>query len=164
MRFNVSHLLKAPIGARDVVHLSVGAVTLSADLVLHYLHGDIAFTRTSNGLLAEGRLNTELDCECVRCLTTVPLSFTFQLEDLIFALPQASPRVSEYRISEHGWVDTTQALREQILLNIPLSSLCRPDCRGLCIQCGQDLNVGTCGCEEQTVDPRLMKLRDLFQQ
>jgi hypothetical protein len=122
MRFNVSHLLKAAIGARDVVHLSVGTVTLSADLVLHYLHGDIAFTRTSNGLLAEGRLVTELDSECVRCLTTVPLSFTFQLEDPHLALPQAPSRVSEYR-TEHGWVDTTQALREQILLNIPEHSL-----------------------------------------
>jgi uncharacterized protein len=162
MRLNVSHLLKAPIGAKDVVHLDIGAVTLGEDLVLHYLRGDILFTRTADGLMAEGRLETELDGECVRCLASFPLPLTVQLDDLIFALPQASPRVSEYRIPESGWINATSALREQILLNIPLSSLCRPDCRGLCSQCGQDLNIGTCDCHEQTIDPRLAVLRDLL--
>jgi uncharacterized protein len=162
MRFNVSHLLKAPLGAKDVVHLDIEAVTLGDDLVLHYLRGDIRFTRTADGLMAEGQLETELDGECVRCLASIPLPLTVQLDDLIFALPQASPGVSEYRISESGWINGKAALREQILLNIPLSSLCRPDCRGLCSQCGQDLNTGTCDCHEQAIDPRLAVLRDLL--
>jgi uncharacterized protein len=162
MRFNVSHLVKAPIGARDVVHLDVGAVTLGGDLVLHYLRGDISFTRTTDGLLAEGQLDTRLGVECVRCLTEFSLPLTVQLDDLVFALPQAPSKVSEYRVSEHGWVNTALALREQILLSIPLFLLCRPDCKGFCSQCGQDLNSGTCDCEQQTIDPRLAVLRDLL--
>lgn len=162
MRFNVSHLVKASIGARDSVHLDVGAVTLGGDLALHYLRGDISLTRTTDGLLAEGLLDTALDSECVRCLEARSFPLMVQLEDLIYAVPQASSKVSEYRILEHGWIDTTLALREQILLNIPQSSLCRPDCRGLCSQCGQDLNNGTCDCEAQTIDPRLDVLRDLL--
>jgi uncharacterized protein len=162
MRFNVSHLVKAPIGARDVVNLDVGAVTLGGDLVLHYLRGDISFTRTTDGLLAEGQLDTRLGVECVRCLTEFSLPLTVQLDDLVFALPQAPSKVSEYRVSEHGWVNTALALREQILLSIPLFLLCRPDCKGFCSQCGQDLNSGTCDCEQQTIDPRLAVLRDLL--
>ena len=162
MRFNVSHLVKAPIGTRDVVHLDMGALTLGGDLVLHYLRGDIGFTRTIDGLLAEGQLDTALDGECARCLASFCLPFMVRLGDLTFALLQASSHVSEYRISKHGWVDATLALREQILLNIPLSSLCRPDCQGLCGQCGQDLNGGTCDCEETIIDPRLAALRDLL--
>jgi uncharacterized protein len=162
MRFNVSHLVKAPVGARDVVHLGLGAVTLGDDLVLHYLRGDISLTRSTDGLMAEGQLDTALDGECGRCLTSFSLSLTIQLDDLTFALPQASPKVSEYRVSEHGWIDGTLALREQILLNIPLSPLCRPDCRGLCSQCGQDLNEGMCDCPDQTIDPRFAVLRDLL--
>jgi uncharacterized protein len=162
MRFNVSHLVKAPIGARDSVHLDVGTVTLGGDLALHYLRGDISLTRTTDGLLVEGLLDTALDGECVRCLEALSFPLMVQLDDLIFALPQASSKVSEYRILEYGWIDATLALREQILLNIPQSLLCRPDCRGLCSQCGQDLNNGTCDCEEQTIDPRLDVLRDLL--
>jgi uncharacterized protein len=162
MRFNVSHLVRAPIGARDVVHLDVGAVTLGRDLVLHYLRGDISFTRTTDGLLAEGQIDVALDAECVRCLALFSLPLKVQLDDLTFALPQASSEGDGYRISEHGWVDTTLALREQIVLSIPQYSLCRPDCRGLCSQCGQDLNSGVCDCETQNIDPRLAVLRDLL--
>jgi uncharacterized protein len=162
MRFNVSHLVKSPIGARDVVHLDAGAVTLGGDLDLHFLRGDISLTRTTDGLMAEGQLKTSLDADCVRCLTSFSPPFTVQLDDLMFALPQVPSSVSEYRISEHGWIDTALALREQIMLSIPLAALCRPDCRGLCSQCGQDLNEGSCDCKEQAIDPRLAVLRDLL--
>jgi uncharacterized protein len=162
MRFNVSHLVKAPIGVRDVVHLDVSKATLGDDLLVHQLRGDISLTRTSGGLLAEGQLDVFLDGECVRCLASFPLPLTVQPDDLSFALPQASSEDGEYRISEHGWVDMTLALREQILLNIPFSPLCRPDCKGLCGQCGQDLNIETCDCDTQAIDPRLAVLRDLL--
>jgi uncharacterized protein len=162
MRFNVSHLVKAPVGAQDVVHLDKRAVTLGDDLFLHYLRGDIRLTLSTDGLLAEGQLDTALDSECVRCLASFPLSLTVQLDDLTFALPRASPQDYLYRISENGWIDADQALSEQILLNIPLRPLCRPDCRGLCSQCGQNLNTGTCDCQEQAGDPRLAALRDLL--
>ena len=161
MRYNFSHLVKAPIGVRDVVHLDTGTVTLGADLVLHYLRGDISFTRTTNGLLAEGKLDTALDSECVRCLATFAFPLTIRLDDLTFALPQASLEVSEYRVLEHGWIDMSLALREQTLLSIPFNPICRPDCAGLCSRCGQDLNIG-CDCEEQSVDPRFASLRDLL--
>jgi uncharacterized protein len=161
MRYNFSHLVKAPIGARDVVHLDLGTVTLGADLVLHYLRGDISFTRTTNGLLAEGKLDTALDCDCVRCLESFACPLMVWLDDLTFALPQASLEVSEYRVLEHGWIDMSLALREQILLSIPLKPLCHPDCVGLCSQCGQKLN-GVCDCHEHFVDPRFASLRDLL--
>ncbi len=162
MRLNVSHLVKAPIGTRDVVHLDMGAVTLGDDLVLQYLRGDISLTRITDGLMAEGQLDTAFDSECVRCLASFSLPLTVQIDDLTFALPQAPSKVSEYRISEHGWIYADEALREQIVLNVPFGVPCRPDCRGLCSQCGQNLNDGTCDCEEQTTDPRFEALRDLL--
>jgi uncharacterized protein len=162
MRFNVSHLVKAPIGTRDVVHLDMGAVTLGDDLVLQYLRGEVSLTRITDGLMAEGQLDTAFDSECVRCLESFSLPLTVQIDDLTFALPQAPSKVSEYRISEHGWIYADEALREQIVLNVPLGVPCRPDCRGLCSQCGQNLNDGTCDCEEQTTDPRFEALRDLL--
>ena len=162
MRFNVSHLVKAPIGTRDVVHLDRGAVTLGDNLVLHYLRGDISLIRSTDGLLAEGQLDTAIDGECVRCLTLFPLPLTVQLDDLVFALPHAPHNDDVYRVSGDGWIHADLALREQILLNIPFRSLCRPDCRGLCSQCGEDLNNGTCDCQKQTGDPRLAALRDLL--
>ena len=51
-------------------------------------------------------------------------------------------------------------LREQFVLAVPFAPLCREDCKGLCPQCGIDLNTGTCACEKP-VDPRLAALKGL---
>jgi uncharacterized protein len=162
MRFNVSHLVKAPIGTQGVLHLDSGAISLDRDLYLHSLHGEIILTRSTDCLLAEGQLDTTLDSECVRCLVSFPLSLTIQLDDLAFALPHISPQDNQYRISQDGWVNVDLALREQVFLDIPQYTLCRPDCRGLCSMCGQDLNNGSCDCKELKIDPRLAALRDLL--
>jgi uncharacterized protein len=50
-------------------------------------------------------------------------------------------------------------VRELALLDVPMRPLCRPDCQGLCMNCGQNLNEGDCGCEEEEIDPRLEALR-----
>ena len=162
MRFNVSHLLKAPIGTRDVVRLDIEAVTLGTDLFLHFVRGDISLTRGIDCLLMEGQLDTALNSECVRCLATFALPLTVNIDDLTFALPQASSDDHQYRVSQDGWIHADLALREQVLLNIPLRPLCRPACQGLCSQCGQDLNRGTCDCQQQTGAPRLSVLGDLL--
>jgi len=162
MRFNVSHLVKAPIGTQDVLHLNSGPISLDSDLNLHYLQGEITLTRSTDCLLAEGQLDTTLDGECVRCLASFPLSLTIQLDDLAFALPHIPPQDNQYRIAHDGWVNVAPALREQILLSIPQYTHCRPDCRGLCSMCGQDLNKGSCDCQESEIDPRLAALRDLL--
>jgi len=162
MRFDVSHLVNAPIGTQSMVRLDAETVALGDDLDLHYVRGKIIFSRSTDCLLAEGQLDTVLDSECVRCLTSFPLALTAQLDDLTFALPHISSQDDQYRVSKDGWIHANPALREQILLNIPLCPLCRPDCRGLCKDCGQDLNNGSCDCEEAKIDPRLAALRNLL--
>ncbi len=162
MRFNVSHLVKAPIGTQDVLHLNSGAISLDDDLDLHYLRGEINLTRSTDCLLAKGQVDITLDSECVRCLMSFPLSLTLQLDDFAFALPHISSQDNQFRISQHGWVNVDFVLREQVFLGIPQYTLCRPDCQGLCITCGQDLNNESCDCKELETDPRLAALRNLL--
>lgn len=57
-------------------------------------------------------------------------------------------------------IDLEPLLREQFVLAVPFAPLCREDCKGLCPQCGTDLNSGTCTCEEP-IDPRLAALKGL---
>jgi uncharacterized protein len=51
-------------------------------------------------------------------------------------------------------------LREEAILAIPMGALCRPDCAGLCPQCGQNWNEGPCDCEQDEIDPRFAALRE----
>lgn len=59
-------------------------------------------------------------------------------------------------------IDLDPVVREQVLLALPVSVLCRDDCKGLCSTCGEDLNVKDCGHGKvKEVDVRLAKLKDI---
>jgi uncharacterized protein len=52
-------------------------------------------------------------------------------------------------------------LREQVLLSLPVRTLCKPDCKGLCSHCGANRNLQPCSCDEGTNDPRWEALTGL---
>ena len=57
-------------------------------------------------------------------------------------------------------LDLTDLVRDVILLSQPLNNICSPDCRGLCMKCGANLNETECGCDRHIVDPRLAALQE----
>jgi uncharacterized protein len=58
-------------------------------------------------------------------------------------------------------IDMADDVRQTVLLAVPLKNVCREDCRGLCPQCGRNLNDGACDCKETRVDGRWDKLKEL---
>jgi uncharacterized protein len=129
------------------------------DLKVEFVRGTLRLTRTNRRILVKGNLRTAVETECVRCLTLFRLTLTIQLEEL-FALSSAVDPI--YFINDDGWLDLKQPLREQILLTMPIQVVCRPDCKGLCSQCGQNLNEGPCDCKTDEIDPRLATLKSLL--
>ena len=67
----------------------------------------------------------------------------------------------EFSLYEGDEVDLTPLIREQVLLALTDRPLCQEDCRGLCPQCGANLNESACGCRSERFDPRLAVLRTL---
>jgi uncharacterized protein len=65
---------------------------------------------------------------------------------------------SYYRDDE---VDLNELIREQFYLALPMKPLCTEECRGLCPQCGANLNTDTCDCATEWVDPRLAALKNI---
>jgi len=59
-------------------------------------------------------------------------------------------------------IDLAQLVREQFYLAIPMKPLCSEGCKGLCRECGTNLNTGTCGCVREWTDPRLEVLKSLL--
>ena len=59
-------------------------------------------------------------------------------------------------------IDMNPLVRDTILAAQPIRNLCRPDCLGLCLKCGADLNDGDCGCDRRVIDPRLAALQDFI--
>ena len=105
-----------------------------------------------------GHLRTAVETACARCLEPAhqPVEKDF---DLYYRPVQTIAREEEVEIDDaelevgfyqgHGLL-LEDALREQVLLDLPMKILCQPDCKGLCPQCGKDLNAGPCGCAPVT--------------
>ncbi len=87
-----------------------------------------------NGVLVQGQLQTTLICRCDRCLEN-------------FNLPVVTDEVCHFFEEVHTTeLDLTEDIREDILLLFPQRAFCRADCRGICPNCGQNLNVSECRC------------------
>src|SRR6185503_5411291 len=108
-----------------------------------------------------GRLRTAVKGQCRRCLTDVRLPITAEIGALFSQEPDAADDPDAYPLPpDAGMIDVTPALREELILAVPAYLECRPDCKGLCPRCGQDLNLGPCDCAPAT-DPRWAALEPL---
>jgi uncharacterized protein len=165
MRYNVASLLKSPVGTQMTVLVAVGHQQLGGDLVVDSIQGKVRLMRTDRRILAQGQLGVVVQAECVRCLEPVPrLPLQVDFEESFLLHPiNASKRTTTYGVTDDGYLDITHPLREQIIVSIPIRPLCRPDCRGLCSQCGQNLNHGPCNCSKDDLDPRLAVLKSLLE-
>lgn len=101
------------------------------------------------------RMETVLRLECRRCLAPVDVPFGQAMELLFLAEADAQDEdVGCYAIpSREAELDLREAVREELLLGVPRFAECSPDCRGLCPQCGANLNADPCGCRRAR-DPR----------
>lgn len=116
-----------------------------------------------------GKLATEVEVACARCLESVrqPVARDFEL----LYRPQGADKTKEDASVSKGETEISyyegdgllleDVLREQVLLAIPYRVLCQENCKGLCPTCGRNLNSGTCDCEEARPDPRWNALGDL---
>jgi uncharacterized protein len=163
MKFSLASLLKEPIGSKTSFDIDEAEQRLAEDLHVDFVRGTVEFTRTNRGIFSEGRLHSQVQLECARCLETFAQPLDLHLEAQFGLSPVRPQGDTIFPISAKGIVDLTPALQEQILLDLPMRPLCKPDCRGLCIECGKNLNEGSCDCVKETIDPRLVKLRELLQ-
>jgi uncharacterized protein len=161
LRLNVGFLLHRDVGfSRNFDFDGIGA-KLSDDLEVRNLRGSIRFTRTAQGLVGQGKLKAETTLECVRCLTTFNQTLEIQFDDL-FVFPPERATDPLLAVPETGILDLTPLAREYLLLDFPLQPVCSTDCRGLCPECGNNLNEQSCQHAQTEVDPRLAVLKDLL--
>ncbi|MBP7998321.1 MAG: DUF177 domain-containing protein [Chloroflexi bacterium] len=160
LRFNFGFLLEGNLGEKREYILDYPSVTID-DVTLRPLQGTVTASRNSRGIYIEGQLRSTIVTECSRCLMPITLPVTIELSDLFYYPPTTAPE-GEYTIPATGFLDLSPLVREMGLLAIPIQPICKPDCLGFCMECGQNLNEGDCHCEEETLDPRLSALSKLL--
>jgi uncharacterized protein len=116
-----------------------------------------------------GMIRAELELSCSRCLEPYRMQVDAPF-DLRYLPASAMSTEHEREVQEDDvetsyyrddQIDLNELMREQFYLALPMKPLCGDDCRGLCPQCGTNLNTGTCNCASDWVDPRLAALKNI---
>lgn len=98
---------------------------------------------------------------CDRCAANAEKQLCVPMEHTLVATLNRDDDADAYIVVPDGKLDLEQLTWEDILLFLPSKLLCRDDCKGICPQCGKNLNEGTCECKKE-IDPRFAALLDLL--
>lgn len=158
---NLGFIVHQQIGYFREFPLAFPRISLPPDLTLMDLNGSVRVSRTPQGLLVQVKCQAQMLHECVRCLTEFPLQLHTEFSEL-YAFNRRSVTESGLILPEDGKINLAPLLREYMLLAVPITPLCRSDCKGLCSECGENLNETICQHSQPKTDPRLETLRLLL--
>ena len=131
---------------------------------LESLSASFTVVPEGRGALVRGRLTGAVATACDRCASPARVDID-QRFDLFEEAPLPGEEALEPTLlRRHGHrleLDVGSMLWEEFVLALPDKPLCTEDCKGLCPNCGQDLNAGPCGCGGAELDPRMAALRGL---
>jgi uncharacterized protein len=177
MEFKIVELEREPIdfdlrfepGAIDYGEEAQQTSVLAADGRAEVLHEHRGPKEIVADIRLRGKWSGEFEVPCARCVEPVSMPLKGDY-DLIFRPIGADAGAPERSISavetEIGYYQKDSllledVLREQVLLSLPVRTLCKEDCKGLCPRCGENRNSQACSCDEGPSDPRWEALADL---
>jgi len=149
---------------KDQLKIDQADLSVSVDIAIRG-----TLTRLSDNCYLNANVRTDVTSSCSRCLDrfSYPIDSSFKSHfvpsDDSYILPgevelQASDIDTE--VYENQKIDITQSVRDGILLEVPVVSLCMENCKGICFKCGNNLNRSDCNCINETfADPRLDVLK-----
>jgi uncharacterized protein len=137
LQVNVSQMLKGPVGETRIVAVD-DDVALDGES-LSRVSGEAKLTRTNRSILVQADLDTGVLVDCARCLERFTCPLHIRIEEEYFPTMDArsgitlpEPEEAEAFIIDEGLtLDLTDAIRQYLLLAIPMKPLCQPDCPGI---------------------------------
>ena len=121
---------------------------------------DLRLEAVVEGVLVTGTAAVSLQGECVRCLVGVSDALEVDVQEL-FTYSESDASEDEASRMEGEFIDLEPVLRDQVVLDLPFQPVCSPDCAGLCVTCGANLNEQPDHRHSDDVDPRWSALAQL---
>lgn len=164
---SLENVLDEPIPFAFELSYSIAALDREPLIEISPVRLEGQVVRVEGGYLLEAELSYRGRLECSRCLAAYPFETDEQFSILLYKrAPVASEELALERqdldvsFYEQPAIAVAPIAEERIQMAVPMKPLCREDCRGLCPDCGQDLNLSACGCA-QAIDPRWNALAEL---
>lgn len=159
LKLNVGFILSAGPSYTHDTSFDVPAVRVADDVDLTYIRGDLRLSRTKEGILVQGKLHVGVEGECYRCLDPINQDLTINIEEL-YTYPAS--KAAEFSVGEDAILDLAPLMRAEILIADARGGICKPDCKGLCPECGVNLNREINHAHQDDIDPRMAKLKQLL--
>lgn len=164
MKLDVSELLKKERANKEL-HLEINEEKLYdgseyIDL-LEPIKLDGTLSKLGDILTLNGTIHTVLELTCSRCVEKFSYPIDMTIKEKLTTNDKEN-KDDDLIFINSDTIDITEIIENNIILTLPIQRLCKEDCKGLCHQCGANLNLSTCHCKNDDIDPRLAKLKDLF--
>lgn len=177
MKLDLSEISQRP-NMRVVVDVDQPCVEGADFVCAEPVRGELTFVNSGDLLLIDGTVGTAIELPCDRCLEParlpmqVPVEERFPLEEVLHPrLPaEEEPEFDNTLVTvvnlEAGKpiLNLDELIRQQLVMNLPIQILCDPACRGLCVQCGANLNHGDCVCKPDAAASPLAGLAALLRE
>jgi uncharacterized protein len=133
---------------------------------------DVKVSKAADKFLVDGTLTGRVKVRCDRCLEPFDLEVKSKF-NVYLAVNPSGPSDEDIELLDEEMeveflkgetIDLDDVVREQIYLSVPMKCVCKSDCRGLCPQCGANLNLAPCSCKSGTGHAAFSKLEILKSQ
>ena len=117
-----------------------------------------------NKASVKGSSSVTLCIPCDRCLQPVDTVVDFDIDRTLYigdSINEIEDGEEQDYIDGYN-LDVDKLALGEILMGIPGKVLCKPDCKGLCMICGNNLNIKECGCDRESIDPRMSVFKDIL--
>ena len=160
LRLNVGFLVNSEFGYSHDIPIEEEKLRVAEDLILRNFNCVVHINRAPQGLLLTGEFEARLDVECGRCLNIFEHTVHWDMIELFAFHPKVDSE--ELQLPEDAQIDLAPIVRDYALTEVPINPVCKPDCKGLCPTCGQDLNKKDCGHRRDENDSPFASLKDLL--
>lgn len=150
MQIDIADIYKSPFGSETETDIKIKSGKFDQEIELYApLMGKVKILRLEDGLLANFSINATLKFLCFRCasdfMKKVSLNFN---QKYVFTDTKEKAIIDkaseEVPIGLAGKIDLWPVIRQEILLFLPMKILCKKSCKGICQNCGQNLNQKKC--------------------
>ena len=108
------------------------------------------------------KILVDYSADCDRCSTPTVKHYKISVNKVLVTKLDSGEENDDMLVLPDMKLDLQEFVLTEVVLNIPTKHLCREDCKGICQNCGKNLNEGDCGCTKKAVDPRLSVLQQLL--
>jgi len=166
--YDIGQFLKEPVGSVREYEVDTEVATDSGDKV--HVVGRLNLSRLNRSKWVRGRLEAQIGSVCSRCLTPLKQPVTLFIDEMFKIKsslhmrpePMGDGEETEFSVGDDHTLDLEEVVRQAFIVNAPMKSLCRQDCKGICSVCGSNKNNQSCDCEIRVVNPVWNRLAELL--